>query len=136
MRTSSEPARASAATWRAVPSTSAVSVLVIDCTTIGAPPPTVTPPTSTATDLWRSCALVLMMYPGARLTICGQRALFTSTRPVATSATAAAKAGVNGSPSTRWPAATPNKGVRNVNTDSLLAEYFAITANQTTKVTL
>ena len=32
-------------------STSAVSVLVIDCTTIGAPPPTITPPTSTATDL-------------------------------------------------------------------------------------
>ena len=51
MRTSSEPARASAATWRAVASTSAVSVLVIDCTTIGAPPPTMTPPTSTATDL-------------------------------------------------------------------------------------
>jgi hypothetical protein len=48
IRTSSEPARANAATWRAVPSTSAVSVLVIDCTTIGAPPPTVTPPTSTA----------------------------------------------------------------------------------------
>ena len=49
MRTISEPARASAATCRAVPSTSAVSVLVIDCTTIGAPPPTMTPPTSTAT---------------------------------------------------------------------------------------
>ena len=44
MRTSSEPARASAATWRVVASTSAVSVLVIDCTTIGAPPPTVTAP--------------------------------------------------------------------------------------------
>ena len=41
MRTISEPARASAATWRTVPSTSAVSVLVIDCTTTGAPPPTV-----------------------------------------------------------------------------------------------
>ncbi len=49
MRTSSEPARASAATCRAVPSTSAVSVLVIDCTTTGAPPPTVTLPTFTAT---------------------------------------------------------------------------------------
>ena len=34
-RTSSEPARASAAIWRAVASTSAVSVLVIDWTTIG-----------------------------------------------------------------------------------------------------
>src|ERR1700684_2155699 len=49
IRTSSEPARASAATWLAVPSTSAVSVLVIDCTTTGAPPPTVTLPTFTAT---------------------------------------------------------------------------------------
>jgi hypothetical protein len=52
MRTISEPARASAATWRAVPSASAVSVLVIDCTTIGAPPPTCTLPTNTGTD-WR-----------------------------------------------------------------------------------
>ena len=49
MRTISEPARCSAATWRTVPSMSAVSVLVIDCTTIGAPPPTVTLPTFTAT---------------------------------------------------------------------------------------
>jgi hypothetical protein len=49
MRTISEPARAKAATCFAVPSTSAVSVLVIDCTTTGAPPPTVTLPTLTAT---------------------------------------------------------------------------------------
>src|SRR5579863_2402030 len=49
MRTSSEPARASAATCFAVASASAVSVLVIDCTTTGAPPPTVTLPTLTAT---------------------------------------------------------------------------------------
>src|SRR5579883_2318846 len=47
--TISEPARASAATCCAVASTSAVSVLVIDCTTMGAPPPTVTWPTFTAT---------------------------------------------------------------------------------------
>jgi hypothetical protein len=40
MRTISEPARASAATCATVPSMSAVSVLVIDWTTIGAPPPT------------------------------------------------------------------------------------------------
>src|SRR6202158_483520 len=45
IRTSSEPARASAATCVTVAATSAVSVLVIDCTTIGAPPPTATPPT-------------------------------------------------------------------------------------------
>ena len=53
MRTISEPARWSAATCRAVPSTSAVSVLVIDCTTTGAPPPTVTWPTLTGTALRR-----------------------------------------------------------------------------------
>ena len=41
------PARASAATCSAVASTSAVSVLVIDCTTIGAPPPSAMPPTIT-----------------------------------------------------------------------------------------
>ena len=35
MRTISEPARASSLTWIAVPITSAVSVLVIDCTTTG-----------------------------------------------------------------------------------------------------
>ena len=40
IRTISEPARASAATCATVPAMSAVSVLVIDCTTIGAPPPT------------------------------------------------------------------------------------------------
>src|SRR6201992_4133562 len=47
IRTISEPARDRAATCATVPSTSAVSVLVIDCTTIGAPPPTVTGPTLT-----------------------------------------------------------------------------------------
>jgi hypothetical protein len=50
MRTSSEPAAASARTWRVVASTSAVSVLVIDCTTMGAPPPTLTDPTDTCTE--------------------------------------------------------------------------------------
>src|SRR5262245_32246288 len=70
MRTISEPARASAATWPAVPCTSAVSVLVIDCTTTGAPPPTVTLPTSTATDWRRSCgpaSLILISPEGQRL---------------------------------------------------------------------
>ena len=47
--TSSEPARASSATWRTVAVTSAVSVLVIDCTTMGDFPPTVTRPIRTAT---------------------------------------------------------------------------------------
>src|SRR6202165_3990853 len=51
MRTNSDPARASAATWPAVASTSAVSVLVMDWTTTGAPPPTVTLPTRTGTVL-------------------------------------------------------------------------------------
>ena len=41
IRTSSDPAAASAATCATVPATSAVSVLVIDWTTIGASPPTV-----------------------------------------------------------------------------------------------
>src|SRR5688500_16547605 len=48
MRTISEPAAASSTHCRAVPAASAVSVLVIDCTTTGAPPPTVTPPMRTA----------------------------------------------------------------------------------------
>ena len=47
MRTSSEPAWASCATWMAVPSASAVSVFVIDCTTTGCADPTGTPPTTT-----------------------------------------------------------------------------------------
>src|SRR5579883_3355486 len=47
MRTISEPARESAATCSMVPAISAVSVLVIDWTTIGAPPPTATLPTIT-----------------------------------------------------------------------------------------
>ena len=42
MRTISEPACASSLTWIAVPIASAVSVLVIDCTSTGASPPTVT----------------------------------------------------------------------------------------------
>src|SRR3954454_21729466 len=57
VRQSSEPARASAATCLAVLSTSAVSVLVIDCTTTGACPPTITSPTRTATD-WRRAWVV------------------------------------------------------------------------------
>ena len=40
MRTSSEPASASSLHCVTVPAMSAVSVLVIDCTTTGAPPPT------------------------------------------------------------------------------------------------
>src|SRR5205807_8032540 len=53
-RTSSDPARASACTCRTVPSMSAVSVLVIDCTTIGAPPPTRTGPTETRAEARRA----------------------------------------------------------------------------------
>src|SRR5580765_7320987 len=49
MRTSSEPARASASTCPAVAAASAVSVLVIDCATMGASPPMSTSPTAT----WR-----------------------------------------------------------------------------------
>src|SRR4051812_36656972 len=45
--TSSEPASASALTCATVAGTFDVSVLVIDWTTMGAPPPIATPPTST-----------------------------------------------------------------------------------------
>ena len=48
-RTSSLPAACSARTWATVPSTSAVSVLVMDWTTMGRSLPTRTPPTSTET---------------------------------------------------------------------------------------
>src|SRR5580765_816565 len=48
-RTSCDPAWASRATWIAVASASAVSVFVIDWTTIGWALPTSTPPTSTLT---------------------------------------------------------------------------------------
>ena len=51
-RTSSLPACASAATWRTVAATSAVSVLVIDCTTIGWHEPTRTRPMRVVT-VWR-----------------------------------------------------------------------------------
>jgi hypothetical protein len=47
MRTNSDPASASSMHCVAVESASSVSVLVIDCTTTGAPPPTCTPPTMT-----------------------------------------------------------------------------------------
>jgi hypothetical protein len=53
MRTSSEPARQSSNDWRAVASASAVSVLVIDWTTIGAPPPMATLPTLTCVEILR-----------------------------------------------------------------------------------
>ena len=48
-RTSSDPARASAATCWTVEGMSAVSVLVMDCTTTGASEPTRTPPTEAVT---------------------------------------------------------------------------------------
>src|SRR5207253_2176630 len=54
IRTNSEPARDSASICATVPATSAVSVLVIDCTTIGAPPPTATFPTITWVVLCRA----------------------------------------------------------------------------------
>src|ERR1700722_3189717 len=65
IRTSSEPARASALTCATVPSMSAVSVLVMDCTTIGALPPMVTAPTFTARDVLRG--VIRQLYQGWRL---------------------------------------------------------------------
>src|SRR5579872_4629027 len=64
MRTISEPARASAATCAMVPSISAVSVLVIDCTTIGAPPPTATWPTMTWVVLCRALGPAISLWMG------------------------------------------------------------------------
>src|SRR4051812_7986530 len=60
IRTISEPACASAMTWRTVASASAVSVLVIDCTTTGEPSPTATVPTFTRRVLRRLSAPLLM----------------------------------------------------------------------------
>jgi hypothetical protein len=54
MRTISEPARASAATCSAVAAAFSVSVLVIDCTRIGASPPMTLSATRTGRDLRRS----------------------------------------------------------------------------------
>ena len=53
-RTTSQPADASAAICAVVASTSCVFVSVIDCTTTGAPPPIVTPPT----EICRSLAIL------------------------------------------------------------------------------
>jgi hypothetical protein len=70
----SDPARDSAATCAMVPSISAVSVLVIDCTTIGAPPPTATLPTMTWVVLCRargpatsSCGIISGLFMGPRI---------------------------------------------------------------------
>ena len=54
-----DPAFASAMTWLTVDCTSAVSVLVIDWTTIGFAPPTLTLPIVTATDCRRGCAAII-----------------------------------------------------------------------------
>src|SRR5579871_5445187 len=54
-RTISEPASDSSIVCLNVDSISAVSVLVIDCTTIGAPPPTLTWPTFTPYVFRRGC---------------------------------------------------------------------------------
>src|ERR1700735_1922764 len=65
IRTSSEPARARALTCATVPSISAVSVLVMDCTTIGALRPIVTAPTFTARDVLRE--IIPQLYQGDAL---------------------------------------------------------------------
>src|SRR3977135_3130780 len=74
IRTSSEPARANAAICATVSAPSAVWLWVIDCTTIGAPPPTATLPTMTWVVLCRalgpatsSCGGFIGLFLGARL---------------------------------------------------------------------
>ena len=64
IRTSSDPARASASTWATVPATSAVSVSVMDCTTMGAPPPTWTGPIRTPALVRRGAGLKHGRAPG------------------------------------------------------------------------
>src|SRR5258708_28902837 len=61
-RTSSDPARASAAHCWTVEGTSAVSVLVIDCTTTGASEPTRTPPTTVVTVFLRGIVAIGKLY--------------------------------------------------------------------------
>src|SRR5476651_1663120 len=73
IRTSSEPARANAATCSTVPATSAVSVFVIDCTTIGAPPPTATPPTTTWVVLCRALGAATSFWSGFSSLFMGSR---------------------------------------------------------------
>src|SRR4029079_2695748 len=68
MRTISEPAWASSMHCLAVPAASAVSVLVIDCTTTGAPPPAGTRPIGTATVGRRGARGEGSGADGARLT--------------------------------------------------------------------
>src|SRR3989338_3674833 len=62
MRPSSDPAPASSRPCRAVASESAVSVLVIDCTTMGAPPPMMTSPTRTWRVVRRRISLFGMLF--------------------------------------------------------------------------
>src|ERR1700735_2532389 len=66
MRTSSEPACASSRHCCAVEAMSTVSVLVMDCTTTGAPPPTWILPTFTPTVLCRFWVMTLLLYRIAR----------------------------------------------------------------------
>src|ERR1700722_3327928 len=75
MRTSSDPARARAAHCWTVDGTSAVSVLVMDCTTIGASEPTRTPPTTAVTVFLRG---IIAM--GVSILTRGNRALITADR--------------------------------------------------------
>src|SRR5271154_1755559 len=76
-RTISLPASASSSVCCSVLSTSAVSVLVIDCTTTGAPPPTVTWPTFTPYVFFRGCRTAAASVPA----ICFNISPFYQTQP-------------------------------------------------------
>ena len=83
-RTSSLPAAWSALTCATVPGMSAVSVLVMDWTTIGRWLPTLTPPTSTTTVFRRLETLISReIYHGGRAwpALVGDRALRHNLRP-------------------------------------------------------
>ena len=78
MRTSSEPARHSSNTWRAVASASAVSVLVMDCTTTGAPPPIATLSTITCLETLRSIRHQSSVKRATSTLTCGARSISRS----------------------------------------------------------
>src|SRR5229473_421956 len=68
-RTISEPASASSSVCFSVVPMSAVSVFVMDCTTMGAPPPTRTCPTFTPYVLRRGCRLAVASNPSICVSI-------------------------------------------------------------------
>ena len=107
------PARERAATWAIVPSISAVSVLVIDCTTIGAPPPTATWPTLTWVVLCRALGPAMSSsgsFSGLFMSVRYQVSVVVSNGSVVTGAAEPGRL-TRKSPAITSRAATPKTGV-------------------------